>query len=420
MADNPKQGPNVTDLKARLGLKKQPGGGAPAAGGAPFAPAPLPGGPQPGVVAPPGVRAPGPIGGVPSPLGNVPAPPGMAPSPMAQVGNVPPPPGFPQQAEPPAQDPRRDPYAAQQAAMAANLAAFYGAGQPLPGNADEVKTEKKKAPVATILMIVGPAVGALIVGYLFGNIAYGRKDYNMTTTQASQVRDRVEKVQKQVLQVQAALREIKLSDREAPDFKKIEKLAEIDFKEPDITTDLFHTNYYSFEMPVVQSLFNYYQDTLALSKQLADHSARTLKDKESIEKYTKANAGKQDKPLGVILDYSQALPTAQLVEMGGLVCPTPGQTDCPPAEAKFQFRTSLGGSFQTRGVKGTPQNVVFPITPTELQKQVMSGDPSLLAFRDYVRRAAALYETMKRCADDYKQLEDGLKKRANQPMMFAP
>ena len=60
MADNTKQGPkDITDLKARLGLKKQ-GGGVPAPGpagapSAPFAPAPIAG--------PAGVAAPRPSAG---------------------------------------------------------------------------------------------------------------------------------------------------------------------------------------------------------------------------------------------------------------------------------------------------------------------------------------------------------------------
>ena len=81
--------------------------------------------------------------------GAVPVPPGMVPPPAG----VPAPPGFAAPVEPP----KPDPYAAQQAAMAASLAAFYGAGQSLPGNADEVKDGVgKQRPLG---LIIGIGVG---------------------------------------------------------------------------------------------------------------------------------------------------------------------------------------------------------------------------------------------------------------------
>ena len=52
-------------------------------------------------------------------------------------------------------------------------------------------------------------------------------------------------------------------------------------------------------------------------------------------------------------------------------------------------------------------------------KQGMTGDPGMLAFRDYVRRHIAIVQTMGRLAETEKQLLEGLKKRANQPHLFA-
>jgi hypothetical protein len=170
---------------------------------------------------------------------------------------------------------------------------------------------------------------------------------------------------------------------------------------------------------VVQQLFTYYSDVIQLSKLIQEHTTRTLKDKDSIDKYVKGNAAKQDRgPVGVILDYSQRLPLAQLVELGGIVCPDPKQTDCKPEEAKMRYRTALGGDFQMRALKGVPKDVVLPIQQTELQKQVMSGDPNLLAFKDYVRRAAALFQQLTKIREEQKQLTAGLKKRAEAPTMF--
>lgn len=413
MADN-KQGPkDITDLKARLGLKKQGGGpGAPAPGpvAAPFpgAPAALAGAAAP---KPAGVPVPAAIAGPPAPMGGPP-------------GAIPPPPGFtpPPEAAPAQADVRRDPYAAQQAAVAANLAAFYGRGEPLPGDGDAVKQD---APKAKPWAIVAAAVGAGLfmggVGWAVGNISVSRNDYNITTEHAARIRDQVEKIHKQVEKVKDAIKDIKPTpnEREMPNFAAVEKLGEIDFKEPDMTRDLFHSNYFSFEPTTVQQVFNYYADTTALAKQLAEHVNRTQKDRETIEKFIKANKDKPDRQLGVIFDYSNKIPSAQLVETVGSECPDQKDENCPIDERKVRFRTSLGGEVQKRPLKGLPKDIVVGFNPTELQKQMMSGDPGLFAFRDYLRRTFAMFETMKRINETEKQLIEGLKKRANQPKLFA-
>ncbi|HNN94614.1 MAG TPA: hypothetical protein PKI03_20200 [Pseudomonadota bacterium] len=360
--------------------------------------------------------------------GGLPVPAAIAGPPSAAPGGqvaIPPPPGFtpPPEAAVPAPEPRRDPYAAQQAAVAANLAAFYGRGEPLPGDGDAIKQDAPKAkPWAIVAAALGAGLFMGAVGWAIGNISVSRNDYNITTDHAVRIRDQVEKIHKQVEKVKDALKEIKPTpnDREMPNFAAIEKLSDIDFKEPDITRDLFHTNYFSFEPTNVQQVFQYYNDTTLLSKQLAEHVTRTQKDKDTIEKFVKANQGKQEKPLGVILDYSSKLPLAQLVEiMSPPSCPKPDQTDCPVEDMKMRFRTSLGGEGQLRAVKGAPKDVVFAINPSELQKQMMNGDPGMFAFRDYLRRTGAIVETMRRISETEKVLVEGLKKRANQPKLFA-
>ena len=409
MADNTKQGPkDITDLKARLGLKKQGGGPAvpgPAAG-APFAPAPVPG--------PQGPAAPRP--------GQAQLPSALAGGGQAQgqnQGYVPPPPGFaaPPEAAPAQPDPRRDPYAAQQAAVAANLASFYGAGA-LPGSAEAGKGEpiSKPKPWGIIGGGVALALAMLGVGYSIGNIAERRQDLTTATEHAVQIRDEVEKLNKGVDKVFEAVRAVKLSDKDPPDFAAIEKLADADIKEPDIAAKLFHTNYASFDPSLVQQLFTYYHDVLILSKQVQEHTIKTKNDHESLDKYIKGNAAKQDRgPTGVILDYSQKLPLAQLVELGGAVCPDPKQPNCSPEEAKLKFRTAMGGEFQARPLKGLPKDVVLPIQQTELQKQMLSGDPGLLAFKDYLRRAIGLMQQVSKIREEQKALMQGLKKRVDSP-----
>lgn len=404
MADNTKPGSkDITDLKARLGLKKQAAGaGVPGPGpAAPFAPAGVPG--------LPGAAAPKPAGPVaPVAAAGVLAPPGVVPPP----GAVLPPPGF---APPPeaAPDPRRDPYAAQQAAMAASLAAYYTAGNALPGDANSVEGAKKAPPIGLIAGIVGAAVVAGGLGYFVGNIKVARDQYAEATDQASQIKKEVESIKKQVTEAVSTFKEIKPG--EPPSTATLDKLEKLDLKEPDATQKLFHTNYATFEPRTVRSMFEYYQSVTGLFKQINEHAARTKNDKEDLDKCFGAAKAPPKGAIGVVFDYSQKLPYAQVVALGGVVCPGSDKTDCPEAEMKLRYRTALSGGFSERPVKGLPKDIVMAVQPTELQKQLMNGDPAQLACRDYSRRAAAILQTLSKLPDEEKAVLEGLDKRIKAP-----
>ncbi len=401
MADNDKKGPrDISDLKARLGLKKQ-GGAAP---GPVPAPVPHASGGFPAALPRP-AQAP-----LHAALSGIPAP-----------SAVPPPPGFPrpQEAAPPP-DPRRDPFAAQQAAVAANLAAFYGGGGALPGDANAVQGEQleKKANLPLILGGIGAAVVMFGVGYAGHSILAGRADYNDTTDQAAKVRDEVVKMQKSVSEAQVLLQEAN-KERGAVNFGSIKKIKDLDKADPDLSRSLFHTNYYSFDPPTIQQLFNYYNDVLVLTRLMQEHTQRTLNDQDGLEKFFKAGAGKSEKRLGVVLDYSQKTPFSQVVELTSApFCPDPKQTDCQPAEMKIRFRATTGGGSSERPLKGRPQEAVFPMTPTELQQQLLTGDPNMLAYEGYIRRTKAISETLIRIKEEEKVLVGSLEKRAKEAKLF--
>ena len=166
MDENKKPGPrDISDLKARLGLKKT--AAMPAA-----APSPTPPHGQPVTPPPQGYGAPAP----------------------QQPSGPPPPFGRREEPPPPAQpaapaDPRRDPFAsAQQQQAAANLAAFYGLGQSLPGSADSVGGEplSKPKPWGRIVAVLAIAAIPFVVGNACGRIQRDRIEYNTTTDQAGQ------------------------------------------------------------------------------------------------------------------------------------------------------------------------------------------------------------------------------------------
>ena len=196
------------------------------------------------------------------------------------------------------------------------------------------------------------------VGWAVGNISVSRNDYNITTDHAVRIRDQVEKIHKQVEKVKDALKEIKPTpnDRELPNFAAIEKLSDIDFKEPDITRDLFHTNYFSFEPTNVQQVFQYYNDTTLLSKQLAEHVTRTQKDKDTIEKFVKANQGKQKRSRwghpGLQLEATAG---AARRDHEPAVMSEAGSDRLPGGRHEDALPYLAGGEGQLRAVKGAPR-----------------------------------------------------------------
>lgn len=419
MADNDKKGPrDISDLKARLGLKKQPGG-VPGPAGQVQGSAPMPMVPAQGS-APASASRPG-TAGLPQALTGIPAP-----------GAVPPPPGFAAPPEPAASppDPRRDPFAAQQAAaMAANLAAFYGSG-PLPGDANAVRGEplEKPRPWGLIGGVAGVAALTFIVGYATSRILAGRAEYNETTDHAARIRDEVLKMQKTVGEVAVLVQEAN-KERGKINFASLDKLKDLEFKEPEPSRSLFHTNYYSFEPKTVQQLFLYFNDVLVLNRQITDHANKSVSDKDPLEKFLAKQAQRADMPaIGVILDYSQSTPYSQLVQLvGAPFCPQ-GETCELTREGKkvpdatkmhIRFRGSLGGTPSERPLKAAPQQAVFPMTPTELQQQVLAGDANMLAYEAYRRRTKDILDSLLRIKDEQKVLVEGLAIRAKEPKLFS-
>src|SRR5688500_125202 len=139
---------DISDLKARLGLKKS-GGAAPAKGG--------------GLAAPPGAR-----GGV------IPAPPGAQP----------PRPHIP--------DAKDDPFGAMNA-MAAHAQV---AAQPqiiVVNDGAPVEQVRKKANMR-LAILAGVALVPLILGIMVGKISAGGKQYNRVIEDAAKIRDDVKKM----------------------------------------------------------------------------------------------------------------------------------------------------------------------------------------------------------------------------------
>jgi hypothetical protein len=332
---------------------------------------------------------------------------------MVPPPGVPAPPGFAAPVEPP----KPDPYAAQQAAMAASLQAFYGAGQALPGNADDMKESVgKKAPIGVIVGVGVAGLLGVLVGYTVNWIKGQNEMIELGTARAGEIKKEVTEVNKRVKAALDAFKETKPG--EAPSVATLEKLAGLDLTEPDASNKFFSPLLGTFNGKLVRSMFDYYNTVTEFFREVQLHAALTKNDREALEKCLKPNpetAAKLGQPFAVTFDYSQKLPQAMLSVLGGVVCPNKGETNCEPAEMKLRYRTSVSGQFQEKPVKGLPKDIVIPIQPTDLLKNMVIGDPNQLACRDYSRRIERIRQTVTKIPELEKFVNEGLDDRIKNP-----
>ena len=399
MDENKKPGPrDISDLKARLGLKKT--AAMPAA-----APNTTPPAGQPVAAAPPPQQG----YGAPAP-----AAPSGPPPPFGRREEPPP----PQPAAPP--DPRRDPFAAQQQQAAANLAAFYGLGQSIPGSADPAHAEplSKPKPWGRIAAVLAIALLPFVVGNACGRIQRDRIEYNTTTDQAGMIRDEVEKMSKNLTTIVETLNSTPAGRKGDVDIELSLKLGALNLTKPD-TVKIFHTNYNSLEPVIVERLMQYYDNTMKLYDEVAIHAKKTENDKDALTRMAKEGA-KSDKNYGVIVEPQGGLMLAKFVEVGSPVCQQEGKTDCNANELKgFQYRLDSGSGWGTRPVKGKPEAIVMPLQQTPLFKAVAAGNPDFLAVKDYARRMAEIKTLAASLMNQQKDVLSDLKKSAERPKLAA-
>lgn len=393
-------GRDISDLKARLGLKKTGVMPAVSPTGQPAPPAPAgqPGAPAPAPVPPPP--------GTPAAQAAIPAPFAQPAQPAPAAAPAPPP------------DPKRDPFAQQQAA---NLAAFYGIGQVLPGSTEGVAAEPISKPKPWGRIGIYAVAGLVVfgVGGACGAVYNGRVEFNRTIDHAATIRGEVDKIAKQVNSINDLINGSQLTKEGKPDFELAKKLADLDLKKPD-TQKLFKTNYARLEDVAVERLFTYYNTAIQLFDEVGVHAKKTESDKEQIEKFAASGGGRSDKLFGVTLNLTGAIPQASLVEMGTPVCKDKEKTDCNVNElAGFKYRAEPSGSWQERPVKGAPGSTVIPIdTRTAMFKNAMSGSPESLAHAAYMRRLADLKLHAMGLLGQQKDVVGDMKRAAERPKVF--
>jgi hypothetical protein len=377
---------DISDLKARLGLKR-PDGGAPAPGGPAAAGRPQPGGfPQ----AQPG-RAP-----VPGPQAARPA---AAPAPQAQ-----PPAGM-------------NPYAKMKAPTGGFDLRSADDGMP----AASVRSGRGKAVLFASVLV---GAGAFVLGGWAGVISVGRSNYNTANSAARSVKAEIEGMQKTLDQIGAVLadsqKRLTADKRDQLSYDKpmIDNLEKIKLDPRPNTAKIFRVDYFRLPDADVDKLFNYYYDSIALYNEVERHIKRSKADAESLAAFAqKQAAAGAEKHYGIVFDNSQGkLIVSNLVEIGDPVCKNGGK-DCAAADMTgFKVRSNTGAPWVDRkaGAKLDLGNVV-PVKPTPLMDAVMSGSPDQVRQESYKQRVANIRALWSRTKTNQKELLEGIAKDATRP-----
>jgi hypothetical protein len=389
---------DISDLKARLGLK-QPA--APAAGmPAPAVRAPFPGAPA--------------GHGVPHPSA-VPAP-AHVPAPIPAPVGVPAPMGMPSPAQPPA--PVHDPYVAM---------------RPPPGKQFDLRPVDDGVPTANvrsrgvvfglILGVIGLGVGGML-GVGFGIGMSGRRAYNQTNLAAKRVKAEFEEMHKTANQIATAValsaQRLGGKDRLAFDSKLIDDLEKVKLDPRPDTSKIFRVDYYRLEDIAVDNLMSYYYDTIALYTEVEKHIKKSKSDRQSLEAFAAKQGEKAQANYGVVFAGGGKMVLGNLVEVGERVCKG-GAAECELADLEgFQIRAASGATWVPRKVGPKPEGgIVVPIDRTPLLEAALAGSPDQARQEQYKLRMATIQLLLLRINATHKQLKEALDKATARPDLFS-
>ena len=376
---------DISDLKARLGLKRPDGAGAPGA------PAPGPGGPARPA-----------SGGFPQQAGRAPAP---VPGPQSARPAP--------QAAPPA---AANPYSGMKAPKGGFEIRSADDGIP----AANVRSGRSTAVLITAVVV---GAGAFVLGGWAGGISMARNNFNTANSAARQVKTEIEGMQKTLGQIGAVIADSNkrlTADKKdvlTYDPQMVANFEKIKLDPRPNTAKIFRVDYFRLPDADVDKLFNYYYDSIALYGEVERHIKKSKADAESLKSYAEKSAGATTKNYGVVFDNSAGmLIVANLVEVGEPVCKGGGK-DCPAADMTgFKVRSNTGAPWVDR--KSTAKldvgNVV-PMKPTPFMDAVMTGSPDQVRQESYKQRVASIRATWSRATTNQKELIEGIQKDAARP-----
>lgn len=387
MSDKKAGSRDISDLKARLGLKK--------AGGA--APAPAGGGQRAnggggGVVAPPGMA--------------VAPPPGMAPA-------APPQPVIPNAADDPFGAMNAMAKVAQQAPKQEFI--IVNDGKPV----ENVGSQSKGAALARMAV---PAAIALIVGVAVGKIGAGASFYNdglrgaRAILGSKDLPSTVAMLKRQLSQLDNILDEAKTKNGFKPSLDVDKQLKELAAK-LEVKTDLvFRAKQSSMDAALSGQILSFYAGVEQVKDMIDMHNKAAAGD-DIMLKGAKAAAEKAELKEGEVAALAGQLryavlvqsPTetervdfgAKIVEIAGVYCGAGSNpvSKCAEGEypAAFAYRNEPGGTpikgdLVTQGSDNVPTKKIVPLLPNGVRDGlVKGGEPSISEYW-YTRRLRALYD----------------------------
>jgi hypothetical protein len=351
--------------------------------------------------------------------------PAGGPAPRAQA---PQPQGYPPQGPAPQQAPAPhaaapaalDPYARMKPQAGVFDLRTIDDGQP----AANVRSGRGKAAIFASL-IVGIAGFALGAG--MGMAGVGRANMNTANHAAKTVKAELDSMQKTLSQIGTAMamsqQRLAKDKKDALNYDPqfIADLEKIKLDPRPDTSKIFRVDYFRLDDVVVDRLFNYYYDSIALYNEAERHIKKTKADQESLVAFATKQVGSEQKNYGMVFDSSAKIIVGNLVEIGEQVCKNGGK-DCPAADLEgFKVRSNTGAPWVTRKSGGKlDTDKVIPLKPTPLMDAVMSGSPDQVRMEAYKQRTANIRSLASRLTTSQKELFDGMTKAASRPDVFTP
>lgn len=401
---------DISDLKARLGLKKS----APAAnasGGA----VPPPAGVA-GVVPPPGVSVPPPPG-MAVPVPNASTDPFAAMNAMAQIGAL-------------------------QSQVRAPEIIIVNDGKPV----ESVETTSK---IVTYGKLAGMVLLPLIVGIVVGQISKSAKAYNATIADAAIIRDDVKRMKKSLISVQNALltaKERNSNSFSATDDTLTEELAaaaKSGTVDPNI---VYHSHLYDMKPDLVETVLGYYAQSQQLTLEIEAHVKSAKEDakglaagkakleggapSEDVNKILAAFSKYRYGVFIVIPDADEAAKGvafgARLVEIGPPICAdrkasTTGK--CDDQTIGFGYRNEPGEAWNLMEL-GQPEGEavggkkLIPLAPTGAMDGLLQGPEATAAEYNFSKRINDIAEKTGRLIEVGTYIEGQLNSKANEGKKF--
>jgi hypothetical protein len=281
-----------------------------------------------------------------------------------------------------------------------------------------------------ILLLV--ASGTAVIGFWFGGISVGRRNFNTTNAAAKVVKKELDEMQVTVSKIGSAvaMSQQRLAgqklDALSYDPKLIADLEMVKLDPRPDTSRIFRVNYYMLPDLAVDRLMNYYYDAINLYGEVERHVKRTKADKATLESFAAKMAdkggeggGKAPVNYGVVFSSSGKLAIGSLVEIGKQVCKGGAET-CSAADMEgFMIRSNTGAPWTARKTGPKPEgDKVVPIERTPLFEAVMSGSPDQVRMEQYKQRYNSIRQILARLAATKKELGDAIDKAAARQDLF--